>query len=187
MDYRAYADDSRSGDTHLRYYTLSTRKRLEKANGTSANMVSVMEDSRYGGMSTNSPLLRRSITLMDRWLTGLEADTSADPRIEKIVRAKPEGLREGCNTRDREAEFIAEPLDRSPDSRCEQLYPSHSFPVRSRGGHRGRPGEVPDQGAVARGLRGRGVEWTASEWRRLRAAFRTGSATTPGPATGSRG
>ncbi|GAB1511584.1 DUF6351 family protein [Actinophytocola sp. KF-1] len=128
IDYRAYVDDAPNGDIHVRYHSFSMQARLEKANGTAANRVSLLEDGRYGYLSTASPLVRHAITQMDRWLTALERDTSHAPRIDKIVRAKPASLREGCNTRTAAPEFVAQPLDRDPASTCERLYPSGSFP-----------------------------------------------------------
>ena len=128
IDYRAYFDDAPNGDIHVRYHSFSMQARLEKANGTSANRVSLLEDGRYGYLSTGSPMVRHAITQMDRWLTALERDTSSAPTIDKIVRAKPAELREGCNTRTASPEFVAQPLDRDPASTCERLYPSGSFP-----------------------------------------------------------
>ena len=124
IDYRAYNDDNPNGDIHVRYHSLSMQARLEKANGTAANRVSVMEDQRYGLFSTASPLLRRSIIEMDRWLTALPGS----PGLDEIVQAKPADLREGCMTRDADPAFVAERLDRNPASTCERLFPSASFP-----------------------------------------------------------
>ncbi len=117
-----------NGDIHVRYHSFSMQARLEKANGTAANRVSLLEDARYGLLGTGSPLVRHAITQMDRWLTALSADHSNAPRIDKIVRAKPAALREGCMTRTAEPSFVAQPLDRNPASTCERLYPSGSFP-----------------------------------------------------------
>ncbi|WP_446686743.1 DUF6351 family protein [Phytoactinopolyspora halotolerans] len=128
IDYRPYRDDNPNGDIHVRYHTFSIRERLMKANGTTVNHVSLLEDSRYGGFSTSSPLLRHAITQMDHWLRNIATDTSNTAPIDKIAANRPAELVEGCNTRDAEPSFIAQPLDRDPDSACEQLYPSASFP-----------------------------------------------------------
>ena len=125
IDYRAYYDAQSYGDIHVRYHTFSMRARLEKANGTAANQVSLLEDAKYGLFSTASPLLQHAVDSMDRWLTQLTADGSSRPRIDKIVAARPSGLEEGCRG---PSGFIAQPLDRDPSSRCEQLFPSASFP-----------------------------------------------------------
>ncbi|WP_211225464.1 DUF6351 family protein [Amycolatopsis nigrescens] len=169
IDYRAYFDDRPGGDIHVRYHSFSLQERLEKANGTSANRVSLLEDARNGLQSTESPLLRHAIVQLDRWLTNLAADTSVTPRIGKIVRAKPAELREGCNTRDTAAKFIAQPLDRDPSSTCERLYPSASFPR-----------EVAGEGIAADIIKCRlkapdpgdyGIAWTAREWAKLLEIF----------------
>jgi hypothetical protein len=128
IDYRTYRDDNPNGELHLRYHTFSMKQRLANANGTTANYVSLLEDMRFGGFSTASPLLRHAISQMDAWLTNLAADTSTDPPIDRIVRARPAELVEGCNTRDPDPVFVAEPLDRNPAGQCEQLYPTASFP-----------------------------------------------------------
>jgi hypothetical protein len=56
IDWREYRDDNPNGDIHVRYHTFSMRERLQKANGTTANHVSLLESARYG-FSTNSPLI----------------------------------------------------------------------------------------------------------------------------------
>ena len=77
------------GDIHVRYHTFSMRARLEKANGTSANHVSLLEDAQYGLFSTASPLLQHAVDSLDEWLTDLAADDSSRPRIDKIVARAP--------------------------------------------------------------------------------------------------
>jgi hypothetical protein len=172
IDYRAYHDDQPDGDIHVRYHSLSMQARLEKANGTAANRVSLLEDARYGLLGTNSPLVRHAITQMDRWLTTLGADTSTAPRVDKVVRAKPAALREGCMTRTTDPAFVAEPLDRNPASTCERLYPSGSFPR-----------EVAGAPVAADVIKCRltppertsyGVRFTDAEWARLQQIFPTG-------------
>lgn len=113
IDYRAYNDDAPGGDIHVRYHSFSMRARLRKANGTARNQVMLVEDQRYGLYGTESPLLQRAILQLDRWIT---------------TGRKPRGLREGCMTRDEHPTFIAERQRRDPGTRCEQLYPSASFP-----------------------------------------------------------
>lgn len=128
IDYRAYNDDVASGDIHVRYHSFSMRERLRKANGRTDNHVMLVEDNRYGLYSTASPLLRRAITELDSWLLAIGRDRSDASQIEKIARARPATLQEGCNTRDAEPRFIAQTQVRDPATECEQLYPSASFP-----------------------------------------------------------
>ncbi|HZX04876.1 DUF6351 family protein [Kribbella sp.] len=168
IDYRAYADTQPWGDIHLRYHTFSMRARLEKANGTAANQVSLLEDAKYGLFSTASPLLRHAVQEMDRWLTQLTADATSRPRIDKIVAAKPSGLAEGCRG---PRGFIAQPLDRDPASRCEKLFPSASFPR-----------EVAGSGVAADVIkcqlvppvRSEYAKFTDAQWDELRAIFPDG-------------
>jgi hypothetical protein len=170
IDYRAYFDDVANGDIHVRYHSFSMQARLEKANGTSANRVSLLEDSRYGYLSTASALVRHAITQMDRWLTGIDRDTSHARPIDKIVRAKPAELREGCNTRTANPEFVAQKLDRDPASTCERLYPSGSFPREVAGADVAADVikcrlTAPDRADYA---------FTDAEWARLKAVFPSG-------------
>ncbi len=169
IDYRAYHDDQPNGDIHVRYHSFSMRARLEKANGTAANRVSLLEDARHGLHSTASPLVRHAITQLDRWLTALAADTSAAPRIDKIVRAKPAELQEGCATRDASPTFVAQPLDRDPASRCEQLYPSASFPREVAGAD--IAADVVKCRLTAPDRADYGVALTDAEWARLHEVF----------------
>jgi hypothetical protein len=107
IDYRGYNDRLVDGDVHLRFNTFSTRKRLDKANGRHDNQVVVLEDN---GLSEDaSPLARRMLLAMDRWITAIKADRRDIPQIEKVVQNRPADLQEGCNSRDLlNPTFIAE-------------------------------------------------------------------------------
>ncbi|TDO56107.1 hypothetical protein EV651_113133 [Kribbella sp. VKM Ac-2571] len=165
IDYRAYYDTQSYGDIHVRYHTFSMRARLQKANGTAANQVSLLEDATYGLFSTASPLLQHAVDEMDRWLTQLTADTTSRPRIDKIVAARPSGLVEGCRAPEG---FVPQPLNRDPASRCEKLFPSASFPR-----------EVAGAGVAADVIKCKLREpvradypgFTDAQWRRLLAIF----------------
>lgn len=127
IDYRAYSDDREGGDVHTRYHSFSMRERLRKANGRTDNHVMLVEDMRYGLYSSESPVLSGALRQMDEWLETLAADTSADPQIDKIVRAKPSSLTDACWTRDEEAVQIVETQVRGA-GRCEELYPTSPAP-----------------------------------------------------------
>ena len=172
IDYRAYNDEFAGGDIHVRYHTFSMRARLQKANDRVDNHVPVIEDNRFGLYSNDSPLLRRMILAMDRWITAIKADTSRGRQIDKVVRNKPADLVAGCNARVASPTFIAEPHERNPARICEQLYPSNSFPR-----------EVAGAGIAAdiikcqrKPLRQSDyvVSFTPGQWARLEAAFPTG-------------
>ena len=123
VDYRAYNDDAPGGDIHVRYHSFSMRERLRKANGGAANQVMLVEDQRHGLYSTESPLLQHAILELDRWITNIRRDPH-----HRVAANRPPGLREGCNTRGAQPAFVAEVQRRDPSTRCEQLYPSASFP-----------------------------------------------------------
>ena len=168
IDYRAYYDDQSYGDIHVRYHTFSMRARLEQANGTSANHVSLLENAQYGLFSTASPLLQHAVDSLDEWLTDLAADNSSRPRIDKLVAARPSTLKEGCRAPEG---FVAQPLDRNPSSRCEQLFPSASFPREIAGA--GVAADVVKCRLHAP-LRSDYVAFTDVQWNRLLSIFPTG-------------
>ncbi len=126
IDYRTYRDDNPNGELHVRYHSFSMLARLEKVNGTAANVVGLVEDMRYTGFSTESPLLRHAVTSMDTWLRTLAATPAEDAAA--VAAARPAGLVEGCMTRDADPVFVAERLTRDAASTCERLYPTASFP-----------------------------------------------------------
>jgi hypothetical protein len=132
IDYRNYLDDKKDGDVHLRYHSFALRDRLLKANGRADNHVMIVEDHR-GGTSA-SAVYGATITQMDRWLTKLSEDTSADPPIAKIARAKPAELSDACWSRDEPPRKIVENASRDVASRCGRLYPTGTFPREIAGG-----------------------------------------------------
>lgn len=127
IDYRTYYDDLPAGDVHMRFQSFTTDARLMKANGTTDNRVMLLQDKRYGDFRTTSPVLREALTQMDQWLTALSRDTSPDPAIVKIRRAKPAGLVDACWTKDTEPQKVAE-KQQFLAGKCHEIYPSHAFP-----------------------------------------------------------
>jgi hypothetical protein len=100
IDYRTYYDDLPGGDVHMRFQTFTTDARLMKVRGTTDNRVMLTQDRQYGDFRLTSPQLREALSQMDQWLTALSNDTSNDPAIMKIRRAKPSGLVDACWTKD---------------------------------------------------------------------------------------
>jgi hypothetical protein len=127
IDYRTYYDDLAGGDVHMRFQTFTTHARLLKATGTTDNRVMLTQDKRYGAFETKSPMLREALGQMDQWLTVLSKDTSNDSAIAKIRRAKPAGLVDACWTKDETPQKIVE-KQQYQAGRCNDIYPSHSFP-----------------------------------------------------------
>ena len=127
IDYRNYMDDAKDGDVHVRFHSFSLRERLKKANGHVDNHVMWVEDNRYRGNSS-SPNYQDALAQMDRWLTGITKDASADPIMSKIRRHKPAELADACWTRDAQQKKILEPATRDTKSQCTQMFPTASFP-----------------------------------------------------------
>jgi hypothetical protein len=134
IDYRNYLDDAPMGDIHVRFHSFSLRERLTKANGHADNHIILLEDNRYRANLATSPVYQDALRQMDRWLTALTDDSSSDTAMVKMRRAKPADLVDACWTRDAAPQKIAEQQTRNPSSRCEQLYPSASFPREIAGG-----------------------------------------------------
>ena len=127
IDYRGYSDDAERGDVHVRYHSFALRDRLLRANGRTDNHVMLVEDNRHGLYSTASPVAQEALAQMDVWLSTLVADTSSDPQIEKVVRAKPADLVDACWSRDDEPLKIAETQERD-SGRCAELFPAPPAP-----------------------------------------------------------
>ena len=142
----------------------------------------IVEDQR-GGTSA-SPVYREAIAQMDRWLTRLAEDTSNDPQIVKVVRAKPSDLTDACWSRDAAPQKIAEPQSRDVSTRCGKLYPTGSFPREIAGASVAgdivkcqlKPVSPSDYKAT----------FTAAEMSRLKTCSQAAFATGPSPASSSR-
>jgi hypothetical protein len=130
IDFRGYADMQKGGNVHPRFFSFSTKARLQKANGYTDNFVMLTVDGdKYGLFSMSDPVAQEAFRQMDSWLTKLKADNSSSPQIEKVRRAKPSDLVSACWSRDPvPVKIVEEQLDSDhPESRCQQLYPSGSF------------------------------------------------------------
>lgn len=179
VDERTYLDDSENGDLHLRYHTLSLRQRLLDANGTSANHVSLLRDSRHPQFS------REVIVQMDQWLRDIAADESEGTTLETIVRNRPGELQEGCYLRDDTDTFLVQPLDRDPDSACEQQYPSGSFPREVAGAN--IAADVIKCRLIQPEREEYAVDFSAEQWQRLLGAFDDGVCDYTQPGVGQQG
>jgi hypothetical protein len=129
IDVRPYRDKLPNGDNHLKYHSFSLRARLQKANGTFANDIMLV----YGGTGEGAPsqVDDYAFTKMDEWLTALQKDTSSDPALAKILRAKPEDLVDSCWTP--AGERIIEPQTFS-GGKCNEMYPTFAGPRAVAGG-----------------------------------------------------
>jgi hypothetical protein len=126
IDSRAYLDRKQVGDLHLKYHSFGFRGRLLRANGTIVNEVMLV-----AGEKAPPGFESLAIASMDEWLTNLAADTSADPAITKIERAKPVNLVDACydaaGNRTVEAQTFS-------GGHCNTLYPTFPAPRMIAGG-----------------------------------------------------
>ena len=127
IDYRVYMDLGERGDVHLKYHSFALRERLQAANGTTANEVMLVVPPGTGSRAVHD----YAITKMDEWLTNLTNDTSNDPAMDKIVRAKPQDLVDSCYTAT--GERIVETQTFS-GGECNKLYPAFPSPRMVAGG-----------------------------------------------------
>jgi hypothetical protein len=120
IDVRPYRDKLPGGDNHLKYHSFSLRERLQKANGSFANDVLLVN-----GATGASAVDDYALAKMDEWLTNLQKDTSSDVVLTKILRAKPADLVDSCWTTT--GERIIEPQTFA-GGRCNALYPTFPGP-----------------------------------------------------------
>ena len=127
IDIRSYVDDT--VDVHTAYTTEIARARWKAMNGTAANFVAwryaSMGTLQMDGRDPNSPLrqgLRTALTTLDGWLDQIEADKSALPMAQKVVKDKPADVIDACFTKD---------LKKIPmhpgaaDDECAKMFPDH--------------------------------------------------------------
>jgi hypothetical protein len=126
IDVRPYRDKLPNGDNHLKYHSFSLRERLQKANGTFANDVMLLD-----GATGDGPVDDYALTKMDEWLTTLQKDTSGDSVLTRILRAKPADLVDSCWTP--AGERIIEPQTFS-GGKCNEMYPTFAGPRAVAGG-----------------------------------------------------
>jgi hypothetical protein len=126
IDVRSYRDKLPNGDNHLKYHSFSLRERLQKANGTFANDVMLLD-----GATGDGPVDNYALTKMDEWLTTLQKDTSSDSVLARILRAKPADLVDSCWTP--AGERIIEPQTFS-GGKCNEMYPTFPGPRAVAGG-----------------------------------------------------
>jgi hypothetical protein len=148
---------------HHQWFHFAVRERLREWNGDAANHVMWRGDP--------VPAARAWATFIE-WVDAVQADGSAVPRREKVLRNKPREAVDGCWTS--ATTFVAEPqtFGRAPASVCNARFPSYGFPRLVAGGPLSadvfacalKPLEAADYA----------VSFTAPEWARLEAAFPDG-------------
>ena len=106
------------------------RARLEKANGSAANQIMLIESGLPGTrglFSDESPVLIQALSQMDAWLSRLNAGSGTAPSLAAIAKAKPADLTDACFTEGGTVK-IAETQVYKGDTKCNKLYPSYSSP-----------------------------------------------------------
>ena len=116
-----------TGDHHLKFWSFALRARLRKANGTLGNEVMLVARGDASGNKVDD----FAIAQMDAWLTNLSRDSSKDPVMAKIARAKPAELTDACYTNT--GQRIAEPQVFG-SGQCDTLYPAFPNPRMVAGG-----------------------------------------------------
>jgi len=126
IDLRVYMDDNGSrgvpdsGDVHTRFHSLEMRQRLINANGNAENQViwiASPDEMSNGNLVASDAAL----DLMDDWLEALLADNSGATYRERVLRARPAELNDGCW--DRDGAWISDSDVFNPESRCNTIYP----------------------------------------------------------------
>ena len=108
IDFRRYGD--LDGNPHDRMRSAQVRLRIERAQGTSANQVVLLNPAR--GFN--------AVRVMDEWLDHITADSSTDSVQQKIARNRPAELVDACWGPNEEK--ITDP------KRCDELYPPFQDP-----------------------------------------------------------
>src|SRR6185436_644634 len=117
IDVRPYVDASDTGQLsiHSRIRTFIFVERLRNRNGTIANHVSWMT----GGVSAPD-LATAALLGHNDWLERIMADASADPYATKVIRNKPDYLKDACWY---DGVKYEESLTLDPSAKCNQLMP----------------------------------------------------------------
>src|SRR5262249_31056061 len=168
---------------HYQHHHFAVRERMRKANGNTDNHVmwrgglnifELLGTPSPAGAALAAAVATHSWDIFIRWVEAVRTDRSHAPQRVKVVRNKPADAVDGCWTYSVNPQFIAERQTWSsqPDSQCNQLWPSFSFPRKVAGGPldeyvlkcRLKPIDSRDYA----------VSFTADELRRLQAIFPSG-------------
>jgi len=169
---------------HYQWFHFAARERMRKENGNTDNHVMWRGGATFLalflpstdpiGVGINATVATESWKTFIQWVNAYKSDHSNAPDRVKVVRNKPAAAVDGCFTKALPTQFIAEPqtLSSQPDSHCNTLWPSYSFPRKEAGGTLDanvlkcqlKPIETQDYA----------VAFTPAELTRLRAIFPSG-------------
>ena len=171
IDYREYRDHREQGDIHMIVHQFTTRARIAEANGHANNHV--MNIGGLWGFTEAEPDLGDLFRQMDRWLMSVRADESSASLAQKVERARPTDLVDGCwDTRGEGPVRVNEPLATDGTGVCSEIFPVYSTPRQVAG--------APLTNRIVtcqlRPLDSRDyvVEFTEDEWNSLEAIFPDG-------------
>ena len=130
---------------HYQHHHFAVRERMLQANGSTGNHVmwrgglnifETLGKPSAAGAALASAVATQSWKSFIQWVAAMKADASDAPDRVKVIRSRPAGLTDGCWTFDVNPQFIAERQTWSsqPDSQCNGLWPSYSFPRKVAGG-----------------------------------------------------
>src|SRR5262249_47512681 len=127
IDFGAYNE---AAAYHYQWHHFAVRERLIEANGSAENHILWR-----GNLATSVPL-NNAFEVMAEWVTAIKNDHSHRSLREKVIRNTPAAAVDGCYDTNPPPEFIQEPQTWSsqPDSQCNTLWPSYSFPRKVAGG-----------------------------------------------------
>jgi len=165
---------------HYQHHHFAVRERMRKANGNTGNHVmwrgglnifELLGTPTPAGAALNAAVATRSWGVFIRWVEAVKSDHSAASQRAKVIRNKPGDAVDGCWTYSVTPQFIAEPQTWSsqPDSQCNRLWPSFSFPRKVAGGPLDE--NVLKCRLKSIDLRDYAVSFTAAELQRLQAIF----------------
>ncbi len=109
-------------EIHTSFHSFAMRERLKKAHGHADNHV-IFHVAEVPNLPSDVGIT--TFRLMDRWLTAIEADTSADPLPVKVVRNKPADAVDTCIVQN---QFITDPTV------CAAAFPHYADPLIASGG-----------------------------------------------------
>ena len=130
---------------HYQWFHFAVRERMAQANGNAGNHVmwrggapilAAVGRGTTEDLAVNAAAASQGWTTFVAWMNAYKADTSTASQRDKVISRKPAGAVDGCFTKSSTPQFIAEPqtLSSKPDSQCNTLWPSFSFPRKEAGG-----------------------------------------------------
>jgi Tannase-like family of unknown function (DUF6351) len=119
IDTRIYTDATI--DIHTRIRTFAMLERLLKQNGTTANQVNWLTPAGAGAFPNIAELALRA---HNEWLENILADTAHDSYARKVIRNKPQWVKDACWEADGTKHEEAFTLDES--ATCNRIFPIYA-------------------------------------------------------------